>query len=961
MDEESRTPLGELLVTWRRQRGLTQRDLADRTIELARHDDTIAPVSSRTILSLERPVGAAGPMRRPRRDTAHSLAVALGLQPGSPSYRAFMEAAQRPAVEAVSPGGRQPRPSPDVIEAGREHQLHRLAQALDAAARGRPTALVVRGEPGSGKTTLIAHACRLALVRHADAVVLWASANADDQPHGAFIRVIRQMLGDADAIASGQDISAANREGITARASLAAQALATEGPLLVATSLAPADAEGQAIARMPDRQVADRLSQLAATAPDDGMRTVSGCEQFFRVIGRYAEAGPVVLVMDDLHDADPATLASLDHLLNRIHRRRQLPIAIILASLPDGQSGRSSVELSHLVEGVQRRFTHGTIDLGATQGGTAARAFAEAALARAALPSDVETVNALIARTGGNPLIVTSLVDALRDRRETAQNLASAIEETVPPSLARSLAGRIGRLPEDLQRIVVNASVLGAYFYAETLMRMLDLPPERFIDLVDHNLWRRHGLMRAEGTSVIGGRVIHRYRFQPPILRDAVYRTLSALERTHAHGRAADALRDLHGEANHDRLDRLAHHLERAGRRDEAARAYLQAGELARTRREFDNARNLLERVGQLGTRTTDPATWARSRISLGLCERADGNPATARTHVTRALDLASTLADETVSAAALEALGMLDFDAGDMAQGRDRILRAVDIWARHDSPETGRALANLSYTLYGLGRYSEAIDAAERARLESTRTRQTASWIDGTIALANCWIDLGHYDRATELHEHALMTSTELGDLHRQRISWINLALLAVERGDWGAAELAIDHVASDDDPVSPAMEGVVAFHCGLIAEGRGNRAVARDHFTTARELRDRNGQAALAIDAVAGELRIALAAGERDVTATLLDDLERRLDERGSDGIDGVEHPGRLYATLIEASLALGRHERAREHARLGIDFLTARSAHVPDAGRESYLWGVGAHRRILELAASLGAVAG
>ena len=168
----------------------------------------------------------------------------------------------------------------------------------------------------------------------------------------------------------------------------------------------------------------------------------------------------------------------------------------------------------------------------------------------------------------------------------------------------------------------------------------------------------------------------------------------------------------------------------------------------------------------------------------------------------------------------------------------------------------------------------------------------------------------------------------------------------------------MAIDRLEGAGDPVSGNLAGVVAFHRGLIAEGRTNRAVARAHFVSARELRDGHGQEALAIDAAAGELRIALADRSLGDARTLLEDLERRVEARG---VDGVEHPGRLYATLIEAALALDGAERARTLARDAIAFLSERTAHVPEADRESYLWGVASHRRVLELAAKLGAVAG
>lgn len=959
MDNDSRTPLGELLVSYRRLHGLAQYELANRTAKLAQKDRTVAPVSRRTVVRLE----TAKEPRRTQLKTVHSLAVTLGLEVGTPAYNAFMEAARPSAgsTPASAVAGSE-APAADVIEAGRTTSLRSLGLAFDRAANGAATAVVVRGEDGTGKSTIVAHACNLALARHPGTVVLWASASEHDPEHGPFLSVLLQMVGDPDLASTESQLLARNRDAIIARAPVAAKTLASEAPLLAALALSSSDDWRKIVARVTDPRVADQLAHLATTPANESMRIVSGCEQFYRLISHYAAEGPVILVFDDLNRADPASLGSLEHLLSRIQQRHALKLAIVGIFLPDRQIDDDGHRLSGVLEGVRHLPSHGAIDLDAATSGDSARRFAEAALARAALPTDRATVGAVIERTGGNARYVVELVDALSQHREPGtEDIVPIINSLVPPDLGIDLGARVRRLPETLRNILHDASVLGSEFDAETLMAMQDLTPPRYIELVDRQLWRRLGLVRGTGTELIGGRVTHTYEFNPPLLRDALYEGLSRLERSHAHGRAADALLRLHGDAQHERLERLAGHLESAARLNEAARAYLEAGNHARARRDFKRARILLDRIEPLGARMNDPATWIRTQIALGLCARSTGDRAGAQLSFNRALDLASAWHDDLVLASALEAAGMLEFDTGELIDGRDHILRAVEIWAAHDAPETGRALANLSYLLAGSGRYVEAISSAERARREATRTGQAVAWIDGTLGLAYCWLDLGRYDRAAELYENAAMVGNEHGDVHRQRICWINLALIAVERGDWGAAELSLDHVIEDDEPLSAPMEGIIAFHSGLIAEGRGSTVAARAHFALARELRDKNEEQALAIDAVAGELRSVLAQEDLEEAKALFDELNRRIEARGSDGLDGVEHPGRLYVTLIDAAIALDQAESARQFARAAIALLNERARHVSEADRESYLSGVPAHRSILELAAKLGVLAG
>lgn len=98
-----------------------------------------------------------------------------------------------------------------------------------------------------------------------------------------------------------------------------------------------------------------------------------------------------------------------------------------------------------------------------------------------------------------------------------------------------------------------------------------------------------------------------------------------------------------------------------------------------------------------------------------------------------------------------------------------------------------------------------------------------------------------------------------------------------------------------------------------------------------------------------------MAIAEGDRDCVGSLRVDSKRRIGHRG---VIGVGHIGRLLVTLIEASVALEDTASARAYARQGTAFLTERADGLTDpANRESYLNDFPSHRRVFELAVTLG----
>lgn len=193
-----------------------------------------------------------------------------------------------------------------------------------------------------------------------------------------------------------------------------------------------------------------------------------------------------------------------------------------------------------------------------------------------------------------------------------------------------------------------------------------------------------------------------------------------------------------------------------------------------------------------------------------------------------------------------------------------------------------------------------------------------------------------------------------EVNDTHRELLCWYNVSLCAIEQEQWQVARDAAGRVLAADPASESRWIAAAELNSGLIAEGTGDIAAGRIHYTTSRDRRIRNRQHALIIDSLAGLLRVAVAGRDRKMTRQLRARITRQISQRG---LVGVEHVGRLFVTLIEASLALHDETAACEYARQGTAFLTERADGLTDpVNRESYLTNVQAHRRVFELVAEL-----
>ncbi|WP_194817264.1 BTAD domain-containing putative transcriptional regulator [Nocardia sp. XZ_19_385] len=687
---------------------------------------------------------------------------------------------------------------------------------------------------------------------------------------------------------------------------------------------------------VPPGEFADDLTPLLSdSAPVNG-DAAAGRFRLRQAVWNWLSAAaadrPVVVVLDDLHWADAATLELLGGGVDT-----RAPILVIAAYRAD-ESERLTETLGSLARTAPLR-----LDLPGLDRDTVAE------LVRAECEADDATVAGIAERTGGNPFYVRESARLLNG--EGALIALSQVPEGVRDVLRR----RFARLPESGVSVLRLAAVAGRESSVEVLVQAADTDEDGVLDALDAGVIA--GLLDEPGPG--------RVRFVHALVRDTLITDVSRLRITRMHARIAAAL-----EGSGD-VAALAHHYARA-RSPKAVGYCVRAAELAEARYAHDVAAALLtdavthssdpdERVGLLGrllraqvragafaaardtrqqaveyaesigrddlmiaafTAWTEPTPWQSrtygtvdrpiiDRLSR-LLERT-GLAADVRSQllVAYAHELVGE-GDPTVMAAAREALDLaptphlraaallvLARESGRAEYSRE----LVQIGVEHDLPvyrvtglidqAANAAAANDPTTMRRLT--EEALDLARAYRMPEAIGA-------AEIALASLVLIEGRFAEAEHLYAEATERMGRAGSVHATGFLRLALAVAWLNDGTLGDH---LDDVRSLHEALGPMVADVLAL--ALHAAGRGDEArtspspIRPDFFFTfMTSLR------AMAV----------VASSDRDAAEQIYADLLPHRDgpPAGAASLSLAVRP--VAHTLGELALLLGRDDEAAAH---------------------------------------------
>ena len=792
---------------------------------------------------------------------------------------------------------------------GRQGELERLVGRFDSLVTDRqPNVVTVIGAAGVGKSRLVAEFISMVADR---AGVLRGRCLSYGE--GITYWPIREILHAAAGIVETDDAEAGRRK---------------------LEALLGGLSEG--------RVIAEKLASAIGLTEE-----AASTEEIFwatrRALGHLAVTRPLVVVVEDIHWAQPTLLQLIQHVVDQV---RDAPVLILCPARPelletspswvDGRANALTINLDGLTAEAADRL------LDSLSGG---RGILEPLRGR------------VLATAEGNPLFIEEMVQMLAEEELTA-------DIVVPPTIQALLAARLDRLPPAERSVAQRGSVAGRVFEEDAVAALT--PEGSRIDVIPSLVALvQKEVLCPEMAELTASEA---FKFRHILIRDAAYEALSKSDRGELHEAFADWLERTAGSRQMEYQEILGHHLEQAfryrtdlrkggdrteavGRRAaghlraaakrardrgdpaaavqlygkaeglpvdglrasaelalESGLAFLDMNDLAQARLRADAALRL---AGD----ADDPGLAARARLLRLDVRASDGTYLSAdpaiEVEVDTALDDAQASGDRLALAQAWQAESTKAWNAGRFAESSDRMRRSLGFArevgdARYELDTEGIILVE---ALSGPTKASEVVANAESVFERAISYPTVRGEVLRILAVAEAM--LGRFDDA-RAHAHQSIVLLE-------ELSQTSAALTA--RGDWAWVErLAGDHAASEtilrellaasQAVGDPSLVSFAAARLGQALVAQGRLAEAAEYLAEG----GRNPVATNRSRVAGGQARIHAAQGDRSAI-TEVDEMLAMVDPAFVNlAIDA-------HVDAAEAFAALGERIPAVEHARQAL----------------------------------------
>ena len=632
---------------------------------------------------------------------------------------------------------------------GRETEAEALRAAWRNAVAGEPALVVIVGEAGIGKTTLAESAAAEAAADGATVL----RTRCYETERSLFLQPIVEALMPVVATLPSQELRAMLGDHASAMTALLPETAALLGP--------PPQWRGSV-----------------------DMERRRAFEAVLALLHGLARRAPVLLLVDDLHNAGESTVELLHYLGRHVGGSRLLALVTVRAE----HDARVGVALAPVASRVEL-------------GPLALNAVAE--LARAAAQEPL--AERILQRTGGHTLFVVEVLRALADG-----------DTGVPESLRGAITERVRQAGPEAEAMLRAAAVLGAAIDPLTLAALLGITPARALHLCE--------LAFDARLLVVSGRD---YEFANDLIREVLYATTPEPARLAHHRQAADLL-TAHPES-------MARHAAAAEDWPRAARAWLVAAEDAMRRFAASDAIALASQALEAAEHGGVAEVAARAAFVRGRALEASGDHLAAFADLNEGAAGARAAGDRRLEMLLLRELGgdvpvSVGRKVSDYVPNLERGLRIAE--SIGDRSAQANLLARLAILAANRLGYDAALDYAVRAVAAARAAGDDEALAAGLDGLKTVYGGLGDVTGLRSVLDEIRPIVLRRGDMFR--LQWVEFesAFLFVAAADWaGAAEAIAAGLEVNRRGGYPQCAAWYVAHQGWLARlrGRDDDAIAR------------------------------------------------------------------------------------------------------------------------------------
>jgi len=756
---------------------------------------------------------------------------------------------------------------------GRERELKAMEDAALRLQRREGTVITVCGDAGTGKSRLIAEFKRSYSAREIRWLDGYAYAYNSGVPYYPFIDMLTRLF----------DIS--DDDGQTA---IEVKLRAGIGPLLD-------DLEA----------VVPFLAGLYAISPSEVLQ--AGPEvykaqlqnAFIALFSALARQGPTIVCIEDLHWADPSSLALMRFLL----RESGLPILFVISHRPilDFLGDHHGQQLSYEHKRLRLK------DLDAPSSREMVRSLMNAQTIPAALE------RYLFSRVEGNPFYLEEVVNSLLDncclkRVDGGWHFDETFDVSdISSTINGIIHGRLDRLGNEAKSVLQEAAVIGRVFRIDMLQRITAFPracSDCIAAIERMNLIRR--IPEHEEPT---------YDFKHAIVQEVIYKSLLKKNRRIIHGKIARTLEFRFQKRLDSVSELLALHYANSDHSQKAAEYLIRSGEKSLKKYSVEESHRYYAKAYRLLSRTESPSTEERAMlIDLIIKWYFTFNK---KGLFREMLDLLRTHESDVRAFGDAARTGMYEVCLGWALQRRESLVESYDYltralatgWKIEDDSLIAYSSACLCWTCSDLGRLEEALMFGRQADKVARRIGTDNELIRFNLTgVGLAFIHCGNLSACWKTAEQLLEFGDAVGDVRTFSEGYLLMGNVRMAASDFEQAEFYLKKAI--EVAVDPIYSLNARFCLSYVYFSQGKVALAAQTLETVIDATRESGYEFVGTSAKAFYGIVSAAMGDMEKGIALVREQVRKQRQRGKRNHDMIftYMLGRFYLCLVRKKVPLG-----------------------------------------------------